>query len=54
MAAETLALLRDRGAEIREHLVTDVVELADGPALLRDVAAHRRRVLTAVLRMPGG
>jgi threonine dehydrogenase-like Zn-dependent dehydrogenase len=54
MAGETLGLLRDRGPEIREHLVSDVVELADGPGLLRDVAAHRRRVLTAVLRMPGG
>jgi threonine dehydrogenase-like Zn-dependent dehydrogenase len=50
LAAATLDLLRARGAEIRRHLVTDVVDFEDGPALLTDLAARRRHVLQAVLR----
>jgi threonine dehydrogenase-like Zn-dependent dehydrogenase len=53
LAAVTLDLLRGRGPDLRHHLVTDVVDFSEGPSLLRDVAAHRRPVLTAVLRMPG-
>jgi threonine dehydrogenase-like Zn-dependent dehydrogenase len=52
LAAVTLDLLRSRGPDLLEHLVTDVVDLDDGPDLLRDVADRRRSVLTAVLRMP--
>jgi len=48
LAAETLDLLRAHGPAIREHLVTDVVPLADAPALFADVAARRRHVLQAV------
>jgi NADPH:quinone reductase-like Zn-dependent oxidoreductase len=54
LAGVTLDLLRERGDDIRRHLLSDLVDLAEGPALLRDVAAHRRSVLTAVLRMPDG
>jgi threonine dehydrogenase-like Zn-dependent dehydrogenase len=53
LAAVTLDLVRDRGADLIRHLVTDVVDLTEGPDLLCDVAARRRSVLTAVLRMPG-
>jgi threonine dehydrogenase-like Zn-dependent dehydrogenase len=53
LAAVTLDLMRDRGPDLRRHLVTDVVDLCEGPGLLCDVAARRRSVLTAVLRMPG-
>jgi threonine dehydrogenase-like Zn-dependent dehydrogenase len=49
LASVTLDLLRDRSADLRRHLVTDVVDFADGADLLSDVAAHRRSVLTAVL-----
>jgi hypothetical protein len=34
---------------IREHMITDVVPLAEGPALLTDLAARRRHVIQAVL-----
>ncbi|MDE9366385.1 zinc-binding dehydrogenase [Luteipulveratus sp. YIM 133132] len=48
LSAETLRLLQSRGDDVRRHLVTDVVNLADAPALLADVAAHRRHVVSAV------
>jgi hypothetical protein len=51
LSAETVALLRRHGSAIREHLVTDVVALDDGPALLADLAEHRRHVIQAVLAM---
>lgn len=47
----TLDLLRARGEDIRRHLVTDVVPFAEGPRLLEDLAARRRGVLQAVLRV---
>jgi threonine dehydrogenase-like Zn-dependent dehydrogenase len=53
LAGVTLDLLRDRGPDLRRHLVTNVVDLVEGPGLLCDIAARRRSVLTAVLRMPG-
>lgn len=48
LSAETVALLRACGAEIREHLVTDVVPLAEAPVLMTELAARRRHVLSAV------
>jgi threonine dehydrogenase-like Zn-dependent dehydrogenase len=51
LSAETIALLRAHGRAIREHLITDVVALDDGPALLTDLAARRRHVIQAVLAM---
>ena len=33
---------------MRQVLLTDVVPLAEAPALLTDIAARRRHVLTAV------
>ena len=52
LAAVTLELLWDRGADIRRHVVTDVVPFEEGPALLTDLAARRRSPvpLQAVLR----
>jgi threonine dehydrogenase-like Zn-dependent dehydrogenase len=52
LAAATLDLLRERGDEVRTHLVTDVVPFADGPALLADLAGRRlpSPPLQAVLR----
>lgn len=49
LSAETISLLRIHGPAVREHVVTDVVPLAEGPALLADVAARRRHVIQAVL-----
>ena len=48
LSAETVRLLRHRGADIRSHLMTDVLPLADAPILLHDLAARRRHVLSAV------
>ncbi|MBA2417343.1 MAG: zinc-binding dehydrogenase [Nocardioidaceae bacterium] len=48
LSAETVRLLRHRGADIRSHLMTDVLPLADAPILLNDLAARRRHVLSAV------
>jgi threonine dehydrogenase-like Zn-dependent dehydrogenase len=48
LSVETLRLLRLRGEDVRQVLVTDVVPLAEAPALLMDIAARRRHVLTAV------
>lgn len=52
LSTETIALLLDEGPAIREHVITDVVPLAEGPALLADLAARRRHVIQAVLMMP--
>ncbi len=53
LSAETIALLRAHGAAVREHLITDVVPLDEGPALLADLAARRRHVIQAVLTCDG-
>jgi threonine dehydrogenase-like Zn-dependent dehydrogenase len=52
LAAVTVDLLRERGAEIRRHLVTDVLPFEDGPRLLADLAGRRLAAppLQAVLR----
>jgi threonine dehydrogenase-like Zn-dependent dehydrogenase len=53
LAAVTLDLLRERGNDIRTHLVTDVVPFEEGPRLLADLAERRlpSPPLQAVLRM---
>jgi threonine dehydrogenase-like Zn-dependent dehydrogenase len=48
LSAETVRLLAAHGDEVREHLITDVEDYERAPALMRDVAARRRHVLTAV------
>ena len=48
LSAETVGLLRAYGAEIREHLVTDVLPLEEAPELMTAVAARQRHVLSAV------
>ncbi|WP_138733194.1 zinc-binding dehydrogenase [Modestobacter excelsi] len=56
LAAVTLDLLRERGEDIRTHLVTDVVPFEDGPRLLTDMAERRLASppLQAVLHFPLG
>lgn len=51
LSAATVDLLAVDGPAVREHLVTDVVPLAEGPGLLAGLAAHRRHTLQAVLDM---
>jgi threonine dehydrogenase-like Zn-dependent dehydrogenase len=41
LAAVTLDLLRERGTDIRTHLVTDVLSFEEGPRLLADLAERR-------------
>jgi len=48
LSAETLALLADRGRDIRTHLVTDVLALAEAPDFLLDLAERRRHTISAV------
>jgi len=52
LAAVTLDLLRDRGDDVRRHLVTDVLPFDEGPRLLADLAGRRlpSPPLQAVLR----
>lgn len=49
LSAETLRLLRSRGAELREHVVTDLVPFVEAPRLLLDLAVRRRHAVQAVL-----
>ncbi|MFL5793808.1 MAG: zinc-binding alcohol dehydrogenase [Actinomycetota bacterium] len=49
LSAATLELLAARGADVRRHLVTDLVPMPQAPALFADLAARRRQVLQAVL-----
>jgi threonine dehydrogenase-like Zn-dependent dehydrogenase len=52
LAAATVELLQTHGPAIREHLVTDVLPLAQAPALLADLAARRRHIIQAVFACP--
>jgi hypothetical protein len=48
LSAETVRLLAGHAAEVREHLISDVLPYEQAPVLMGDVAARRRHVLTAV------
>ncbi|MEU4233039.1 zinc-binding alcohol dehydrogenase [Nonomuraea sp. NPDC026600] len=50
LSYETIALLRQRGDGLREHVITDVVGFAEAPQFLADLAARRRHSVQAVLR----
>jgi threonine dehydrogenase-like Zn-dependent dehydrogenase len=47
LSVETLALLRDHGAAVREHVLTDVVPFDHAPELFADLSARRRHVVSA-------
>jgi threonine dehydrogenase-like Zn-dependent dehydrogenase len=49
LSVATVDLLTARGADIRGHLVTDLVPMPQAPTLFADLAARRRQVLQAVL-----
>ncbi|MCV9967815.1 glycosyltransferase [Pararhizobium sp. BT-229] len=51
LALETLELLKRDGAAIREHLVTHVVPIDDGPAFLRDLIENRPDFLQIVFKV---
>ena len=48
LSAGTVDLLDAYGPAIRKHLVTDLVPLADAPALFADLSERRRHVVQAV------
>lgn len=48
LSHETILLLQEHGAAIREHLVSDVVPLETAPQLLTELSQRRRHVLSAV------
>ncbi|MFL6055713.1 MAG: zinc-binding alcohol dehydrogenase [Actinoallomurus sp.] len=48
LSAATVELLRARGADVRRHLVTDLLPVEEAPAFLRDLAARRRHTIQAV------
>ncbi|GAB1513100.1 hypothetical protein JCM33774_51420 [Actinophytocola sp. KF-1] len=48
LSAATIALLRQEGALIAEHVITDVVPVEDAPSLLAELADRRRHVLQTV------
>ncbi|WP_448608993.1 zinc-binding dehydrogenase [Geodermatophilus sp. URMC 60] len=56
LAQVTLDLLRERGDDVRRHLVTDVLPFEEGPRLLADLAGRRLAAppLQAVLRFGPG
>jgi predicted dehydrogenase/glycosyltransferase involved in cell wall biosynthesis/threonine dehydrogenase-like Zn-dependent dehydrogenase len=51
LALETLDLLRREGAAIREHMVTHIIPLEDGPAFLRDLVENRPDFLQVVFQV---
>ena len=54
LSAETVALLAERGDDVRAHVLTDVLPFDEAPALFADLSARRRHVLTAAFEVPGG
>jgi hypothetical protein len=49
LSAETIALLRDCGQQIREHLISAIVPFDEAPQLLTDLADRRRQELQVVI-----
>jgi threonine dehydrogenase-like Zn-dependent dehydrogenase len=52
LAGETIDLLRAHGDAVRRALVTDVVPIAEAPAVVADLAARRRHALQVVFEFP--
>ncbi len=51
LAHETVGLLKRRGADIREHMITHVVPFEEGPAFLEDLVVHRPEFLQIVFKV---
>ena len=50
LALETIALLEEVGDDIREHVITHVVPMGDGPAFLKKLAEDRPEFLQVVFQ----
>ncbi|MET0235386.1 MAG: zinc-binding alcohol dehydrogenase [Kibdelosporangium sp.] len=53
LSAETIRLLQAEGAQITEHIITDVLPIGHAPDLLAALAERRRHVLQAVFTFDG-
>ena len=53
LARETVDLLSAYAAQVRAHLITDVVDLDQAPDLVFDLSNRRRHALQAVFRVHG-
>ncbi len=51
LQAETVDLMQARGADILEHLITDVVGLDEAPTVFEEIADRRREPLQVVFAM---
>jgi threonine dehydrogenase-like Zn-dependent dehydrogenase len=52
LSGETVALLEDHGAEIREHVLTDVVAFDQAPAVLAELSERRREAISIAFEVP--
>jgi threonine dehydrogenase-like Zn-dependent dehydrogenase len=51
LSAETLTLLAGHGAEVRRHVLTDVVPFDDAPGLFAELSGRRREVISAAFEV---
>lgn len=51
LALATIALLKARGADIREHMITHVIPMDDAPAFLTDLVENRPDFLQVVFQV---
>ena len=51
LAEQTIGLLASHGDVIREHMITRIVPLEDGPAFLADLVDNRPEFLQIVFRV---
>lgn len=53
LARETVALLRQEGAAIRDHMITDIVPFDNAPGFVAELVAKRRDFIQIVFRVDG-
>jgi threonine dehydrogenase-like Zn-dependent dehydrogenase len=51
LSQETVALLQDHGAEVRAHVLTDVVGFDDAPAVFAELSERRRPVISVAFEV---
>jgi threonine dehydrogenase-like Zn-dependent dehydrogenase len=51
LSHETVALLQDHGAEVRAHVLTDVVGFDDAPAVFAELSERRRPVISVAFEV---
>jgi hypothetical protein len=51
LSGETVALLDDHGAQVREHVLTDVVAFDRAPAVFAELSERRREVISVAFEV---